>query len=110
MTCLSIVLMTAMGGQGAIVAQALAQLREATHPHPVPTWVASLTFGVGLEVTMHSARLLSHTECHRVQMFWKEVAIVFGYPPGAEAISHLAIKNHGSWVWPPLRAFFPQNL
>ena len=30
---------------------------------------------------------------------------------GTEAISHLAIKNHGSWVWvSPVRAFFPKPL
>ena len=30
---------------------------------------------------------------------------------GAEAISHLAIKNNGSWVWvSPVRAFFPKPL
>ena len=29
----------------------------------------------------------------------------------AEAMSHLAIKNHGSWVWvSPVRAFFPKPL
>ena len=30
---------------------------------------------------------------------------------GTEAMSHLAIKNHGSWVWvSPVRAFFPKPL
>ena len=53
-------------------------------------------------------------------MFAMAVLARFTAPPnmvnsavhtGAEAMSHLAIKNHGSWVWvSPVRAFFPKPL